>query len=293
MPRQLSLIRPPTATSSAELWPPGTVPSMPTAEEFAGPTDGTVAVVDTQRVRQRRHPGQRERDSATPTCSPTTSRARAGGRAVRVASGSGVDRRSHRGLRPVGTVAVPDGPHRCRAGQPRWLVAIRSAASWSADDGTAEVWGRGAIDMLNATASMAVAFRRLATEGFRPRGTLIYFGVADEEAGGSGGRVPARPPLGRRRRDFVLTELGGWSQVGSDGRRRITVNVAEKGLAWMRLRVGGTPGHGSMPYGSDNALVTAAEVVRRLAAGPRPHLGDLWKPRRQPRHTCRLGADAH
>ena len=64
----------------------------------------------------------------------------------------------------------------------------------------------------------------------------------------------------------MLTELGGWSQVGSDGRRRITVNVAEKGLAWMRLRVGGTPGHGSMPYGSDNALVTAAEVVRRLAA---------------------------
>ena len=46
--------------------------------------------------------------------------------------------------------------------------------------------GPWAIDMLNATASMAVAFRRLADRGFRPRGTLIYFGVADEEAGGSG-----------------------------------------------------------------------------------------------------------
>ena len=31
-----------------------------------------------------------------------------------------------------------------------------------------EVWGRGAIDMLNLTASMAVATRRLATSGFRP-----------------------------------------------------------------------------------------------------------------------------
>ncbi len=39
-----------------------------------------------------------------------------------------------------------------------------------ADDGITEVWGRGAIDMLNSTAAMAVAFRRLATEGFRPRG---------------------------------------------------------------------------------------------------------------------------
>jgi acetylornithine deacetylase/succinyl-diaminopimelate desuccinylase-like protein len=33
-----------------------------------------------------------------------------------------------------------------------------------------EVWGRGAIDMLNLTSSMAVAFRRLAIEGFRPEG---------------------------------------------------------------------------------------------------------------------------
>src|SRR4249919_2696720 len=40
-----------------------------------------------------------------------------------------------------------------------------------------EVWGRGAVDMLNLTASMAVATRKLADEGFRPEGTLIYLGV--------------------------------------------------------------------------------------------------------------------
>ncbi len=75
-----------------------------------------------------------------------------------------------------------------------------------------------------------------------------------------------------------MTELGGWSQLGADGRRRVTVNVAEKGLAWLRLRVAGTPGHGSMPYRSDNALVTAAEVVGRLANyRPESRLGDLWQ----------------
>src|SRR5690606_674669 len=57
----------------------------------------------------------------------------------------------------------------------------------AANDGRPEVWGRGAIDMLNITSSMAVAFKRLAEEGFRPKGTLIYFGVADEEAGGTWG----------------------------------------------------------------------------------------------------------
>ena len=36
-----------------------------------------------------------------------------------------------------------------------------------------EVWGRGAVDMLDVTASMAVAVRRLLTSGFRPKGTLI------------------------------------------------------------------------------------------------------------------------
>src|SRR5262245_54956123 len=32
-----------------------------------------------------------------------------------------------------------------------------------------EVWGRGAVDMLNLTSSMAVAFRHLADSGFRPK----------------------------------------------------------------------------------------------------------------------------
>src|SRR5947207_9841757 len=72
-----------------------------------------------------------------------------------------------------------------------------------------EVWGRGAIDMLNLTASMAVAFRHLATTGFRPKGTLIYLGVADEEAGGHWG---AEWMVDRHwdaiGADYVLTESG-------------------------------------------------------------------------------------
>src|SRR2546430_2162529 len=48
-----------------------------------------------------------------------------------------------------------------------------------------EVWGRGAIDMLNLTASQAVALKTLAQRGWRPRGTLVYPACADEEAGGA------------------------------------------------------------------------------------------------------------
>jgi acetylornithine deacetylase/succinyl-diaminopimelate desuccinylase-like protein len=142
-----------------------------------------------------------------------------------------------------------------------------------------EVWGRGAIDMLNLTSSMAVAFRHLARSNFTPKGTLIFFGVADEEAGGTWG---AEWMFEHHRyaiaADYVLTELGGWSTAGADGVRRITVNTGEKGLAWRRIRINGTPGHGSMPFGSDNALVTTAEIVRRLSTfRPLAHIGDIWR----------------
>src|SRR5580765_1838549 len=142
-----------------------------------------------------------------------------------------------------------------------------------------EVWGRGAIDMLNLTSSMAVAFRHLARSGFRPQGDLIYFGVADEEAGavwGAEWMFEHHPDVIDA--DYCVTELGGWSTVDEHGQRHVTVNVGEKGMAWRKLRVTGTPGHGSMPYGADNALVKAAHVVSRLADyRPAPYVDDLWR----------------
>jgi acetylornithine deacetylase/succinyl-diaminopimelate desuccinylase-like protein len=145
-------------------------------------------------------------------------------------------------------------------------------------EGVPEVWGRGAIDMLNLTGTMAVAFRHLATTGFRPRGTLVYFAVADEEAGGTHGAdwVTAHA-YDAVRADYVLTESGGVAIPSSTG-PRVTVTTGEKGIAWRRLRVTGTPGHGSMPFGTDNALVKAAEVVRRLVAfRPAGKITDTWR----------------
>jgi len=46
------------------------------------------------------------------------------------------------------------------------------------------------------------------------------------------------------------------------------VTVAEKGPAWRSLRVTGTPGHGSQPYGTNNALSGIAAAINRLAESP-------------------------
>jgi acetylornithine deacetylase/succinyl-diaminopimelate desuccinylase-like protein len=142
-----------------------------------------------------------------------------------------------------------------------------------------EVWGRGAIDMLNLTASMAVATKQLARSGFRPEGTLIYLAVADEEALGTwGAEYLATSELDAVRADYVITESGGIPLPGGDGALRLPVLVAEKGSCWCTIRVKGTPGHASQPYDTDNALVTAAEVVRRLDAfRPQTDIHATWR----------------
>jgi acetylornithine deacetylase/succinyl-diaminopimelate desuccinylase-like protein len=142
-----------------------------------------------------------------------------------------------------------------------------------------EVWGRGAVDMLNLTASMAVAVRRLAERGFRPRGSLVYLGVADEEAlGVNGAKWLTETMPDAVRTDYVVTEMGGFRFPLGSGGPRLPLMVAEKGTYWCLIRVRGTPGHASMPHRTDNALVKAAEVVRRLAEyRPPTTIHDVWR----------------
>jgi acetylornithine deacetylase/succinyl-diaminopimelate desuccinylase-like protein len=141
-----------------------------------------------------------------------------------------------------------------------------------------EVWGRGAVDMLNLTASMAVATKRLADSGFRPRGTLVYLAVADEEAlGALGAKHLVEHEADAIRADYVVTESGGLPIPSPTG-LKLPVIVAEKGSNWVQLRVSGTPGHGSQPFRTDNALVTAAKVVQRIAEyQPRTEIHDTWR----------------
>ena len=156
-------------------------------------------------------------------------------------------------------------------------------ANWSRDPFAAdlvdgEVWGRGAVDMLNQTAAMAVAFRRIAARPTRPKGTLIFAAVADEEAGGHRG---VRHLLATRSEtilaDAVLTEAGGTVTDTVTG-PKLSAMVGEKGMAPTRIVVHGRAGHGSLPLAAQNALVTAAEVIRRIAeVRPPTHLSDIWR----------------
>jgi acetylornithine deacetylase/succinyl-diaminopimelate desuccinylase-like protein len=56
------------------------------------------------------------------------------------------------------------------------------------------------------------------------------------------------------------------------------VIVGEKGSYWCRITVRGTPGHASQPFRTDNALVTASEIVKRLAEyRPPTQIHETWR----------------
>ena len=166
---------------------------------------------------------------------------------------------------------------------PHLDVVPVTADSWLHDPFGAEiidgfVWGRGAVDMLNLTAAMAMVFREYLV-GKRPPlpGDLVFAAVADEEAGGSlgaGNLVENHWDLVAC--DYLLTEVATPGFETPEG-LTLPVTVAEKGPAWRTLQLTGTPGHGSQPYGTDNALVGLAEAINRLARTPSPvDISESW-----------------
>jgi len=159
-----------------------------------------------------------------------------------------------------------------------------SPDGWSVDpfDGVRSdgfIWGRGAVDMLNQTASMAAVFRRYLSGELSPLpGDLIFLAVADEEAGGKlGAGHLTSGHWDRVATDYLITEIGAPMLVGRAG-PGLPVTVAEKGPHWRTFRVRGVPGHGSQPYGTRNALVPLAEIITRLAEAPSPVvISDEWR----------------
>jgi len=127
------------------------------------------------------------------------------------------------------------------------------------------VWGRGAVDMKDMVAMTLATARRFKRDGVVPPRDLVFAFLADEEAGGAYGSQW----LVEHRRDLfdgvteAVGEVGGFSVSLSDEVRAYTIEVAEKSIAWLRLRVRGRAGHGSMIH-EDNAVTKLAEAVGRL-----------------------------
>jgi acetylornithine deacetylase/succinyl-diaminopimelate desuccinylase-like protein len=123
---------------------------------------------------------------------------------------------------------------------------------------------------------VAMAFTviaRLARERLPLNRDLILVVVSDEEAGtrlGSRWLVEERPDL-LDAPEYVINEVGGFT-VHHEGRRFYPVQVAEKGVVWLRLSVSGRPGHSSLPS-AHNAVSGLARGIAAIDSARLP-----WHP---------------
>jgi acetylornithine deacetylase/succinyl-diaminopimelate desuccinylase-like protein len=127
------------------------------------------------------------------------------------------------------------------------------------------IWGRGAVDMKDMVGMMLAVARRFKRDGVVPPRDLVFAFFADEEAGGAYGSqwlAEHRPDLFDGITE-AIGEVGGFSITLADDVRAYAIEIAEKGIAWMRLRVRGRAGHGSMIH-EDNAVTKLAAAVARL-----------------------------
>jgi len=137
------------------------------------------------------------------------------------------------------------------------------------DDGF--IWGRGAVDMKNTDAMILTVMREWARTGYQPRRDVIVAMFPDEEAGmmhGSQWFVRERPDLFHGA-THAVGEVGGFSISVRDDLRLYPIQTAEKGIRWMRMRLHGRAGHGSMIH-PDNVVSEVARLAMDFAELPWP-----------------------
>ena len=148
-------------------------------------------------------------------------------------------------------------------------VVAADAKEWSVDpfgglvkDGL--VWGRGALDMKGMTAIEVMVMKLLKRNGVKLKGDVVLAATADEEQGGlAGADYLLRNYPEKIFASYVLNE-GGGSAIPTQNGNVFTVQTAEKGLLWFKVKAKGTPGHGSMPNIADNAIMRMNKVVEKL-----------------------------
>lgn len=128
------------------------------------------------------------------------------------------------------------------------------------------VWGRGAIDMKSMTAMEIMVMKLLKRNGVKLKGDVMLAATADEEKGGEAGAgwlVRNHPE--KVKADYVINEGGGLA-IPINGKRIYTIQTAEKGILWFKVKARGSPGHGSVPGAADNAILRMNKVVEKLGS---------------------------
>jgi len=122
-----------------------------------------------------------------------------------------------------------------------------------------KIYGRGSEDNGQSLVASLYAVKALMNLGVRPKRTVILAFVSDEETGSKYGirwLMKEHPELFHRD-DLVLVPDGG----NEDG---TFIEVAEKSILWLRIKVKGKQVHASMPFKGLNAHRIALNLAYHL-----------------------------
>jgi len=139
---------------------------------------------------------------------------------------------------------------------------------WSHDPFGGEViddviWGRGALDMKGFLAMYLEIFLGLFRQNIPLKRDIILAAIADEEAGfAHGSKFLVEQHRELIEAEYGLTE-GGALTIYMGKTKVYPIQVAEKGVCWLRARAHGKPGHGSIPH-ADNPILFLAQAIEKI-----------------------------
>ncbi|MDQ1280633.1 MAG: putative succinyl-diaminopimelate desuccinylase [Thermoproteota archaeon] len=139
-------------------------------------------------------------------------------------------------------------------------VALGDPTTWthpalSGEIADGQIWGRGANDDKVGTCCLTMAFRAIRELGIKLKGDILFTHVADEEKGGKFGFKYLMDNGFGEGYDYFFSAHGGSGQ---------TVGIAANGCRRYNIIVYGRAAHTARVEDGVNAVVKAAELIRRL-----------------------------
>lgn len=132
-----------------------------------------------------------------------------------------------------------------------------------------ELWGRGSMDMKGLGVAHLLAFLTLKRQNVPLTRDVILMAVPDEEVGGQlGARWMIQNHFAELDPEYVLDEGGfGSNDLFATGKLVFGISVAEKQIAWIKIRAEGVAGHGSQPH-DQNPNDRLVRALTRLLSQP-------------------------
>lgn len=175
------------------------------------------------------------------------------------------DKRVKGGKRPNLVCAIPGASKR-----KLWVfshldvVPPGERSLWTTDPFTVvekggKIFGRGVEDNQQGMVSSIFAAKALLEADVTPKDTICLSFVADEETGSDYG---IKHMLAKHKSLFAKDDLILVPDAGD--RTGTKIEIAEKGMLWLRFTVEGKQCHASMPYLGKNAMRAGSDLAVRL-----------------------------